>query len=189
MRNRLTAATLGVLLAGSLLTGCNNAAPQADPGPPVTARIDDSQAEIAGGACELLNFGVVHDFLDVEFNVSAAGEQKETITCVLQQGDAPWPDLSLAVSETSADPDVFASDVKPDGAETVKGLGKAAYKIVSDATGDHGPAAEIGWLSSNGRILMLRYTFAKDQQKAAATDLAPILVDMAKDLDATLVAP
>ncbi len=132
---------------------------------------------------------MVHDFLDVEFNVSAAGEQKETITCVLQQGDAPWPDLSLAVSETSADPAIFASDVKPDGAEAVKGLGKkAAYQIVSDSTKEHGPSAEIGWLSSNGRILMLRYTFAKDQQKAAATDIAPILVDMAKDLDATLVS-
>ncbi|MDP9796992.1 hypothetical protein J2S43_005504 [Catenuloplanes nepalensis] len=185
MRNRLMAATLGLLLA---VTGCNNGGTQTDAGPPVKARVDDAQAEIAGGACELLNFGVVHDFLDVEFNVSAAGEQKETITCVLQQGDAPWPDLSLAVSETSADPDIFASDVKPEGAEAVKDLGKAAYKIVSDPAKDHGPSAEIGWLSSNGRILMLRYTFAKDQQKAAATDIAPVLVDMAKDLDATLIA-
>ncbi|MDR7273477.1 hypothetical protein [Catenuloplanes atrovinosus] len=188
MRDRLTAATLGIILAGSLLTGCNNAETETDAGPPVRARVEDTQAEIAGGACELLNFGVVHDFLDVEFNVAAAGEQKETITCVLQQGDAPWPDLSLAVSETSADAEVFGSDVKPEGAEAVKDLGKAAYKLVSDGTKDHGPSAEIGWLSSNGRILMLRYTFAKDQQKAAATDLAPVLVDMAKDLDATLVA-
>ncbi|GAB7050791.1 hypothetical protein [Catenuloplanes indicus] len=185
MRNRLMAVTLGLMLA---VTGCNNGETPESSGPPVKARVDDAQAEIAGGACELLNFGVVHDFLDVEFNVSAAGEQKETITCVLQQGDAPWPDLSLAVSETSADPAIFASDVKPDGAEAVKGLGKAAYQIVSDSTKEHGPSAEIGWLSSNGRILMLRYTFAKDQQKAAATDIAPILVDMAKDLDATLVS-
>ncbi len=71
---------------------------------------------------------------------------------------------------------------------SVKGLGKAAYQIVAEATGEHGPSAEIGWLSSNGRILMLRYTFAKDQQKAAADELAPILVDMAKDLDVALTA-
>ncbi len=108
MRDRFTAATLGLLLTAALLTGCNQSGEKTDDGPPVKARVDDSQAEIAGGACELLNFGVVHDFLDVEFNVSAAGEQKETITCVLQQGDAPWPDLSLAVSETSADATFFS---------------------------------------------------------------------------------
>lgn len=188
MRNRFTAATLGLLLTAALITGCNQSEVESDDGPPVTARVDDSQAEIAGGACELLNFGVVHDFLDVEFNVSAAGEQKETITCVLQQGDASWPDLSLAVSETSADASIFASDVKPDGAAAVKDLGKAAYQIVADPSGEHGPSAEIGWLSGNGRILMLRYTFAKGQEKAEATALAPVLVDMAKDLNATLTA-
>ncbi len=50
MRNRFTAATLGLLLTIALLTGCNQTEKAADDGPPVKARAGSSQAEIAGGA-------------------------------------------------------------------------------------------------------------------------------------------
>ncbi len=41
------AVTLGLMLA---VTGCNNGETPESSGPPVKARVDDAQAEIAGGA-------------------------------------------------------------------------------------------------------------------------------------------
>ncbi len=140
-------------------------------------------AEAAGGACYLLNFEQVSAALRVTFEVSAASSAGETYTCVLRQVAGPLPDLALSVSPTLADPKIFASTVLPKGATVLPDLGKTGYSRTVAATADAGPGAEVGWLSGNQRLMVLRYRSPPATPDAELVALLPQLVALAKKVD------
>lgn len=139
----------------------------------------------AGGACPMLDYAVVEQAIGVSFEVAAGGQQDATQTCVLQLAGATSPDLTLAVTPSGADAAVFRSTVMPKGAAQLTGLGKAGYQSPVAAAPDagRGPGAEIGWLSGDNRILVLRATLAADADPQAAADLGGRLVELAKTLE------
>ncbi|MGH3715179.1 MAG: hypothetical protein ACRDT4_17205 [Micromonosporaceae bacterium] len=152
--------------------------------PAATAQPRDTRIPVAkaGGTCKLLSYQKVEAALAVDFDVAAAG--KGGNSCVLQVYGHEYPDLSLASSPTKADPKVFADKIAPDGAESVKGLGLAAYRVALAAEGKAGPSAEVGWLVK-GKIYVLRYTFEKGASTGQATATAPKLIALAKQLKAS----
>ncbi len=142
-------------------------------------------AATAGGACQLLDYGTVEQAVGTSFDVAAGSQQDATYTCVLQNTGLTVPDLSLAVTPTSADPAVFRNTVMPKGAAVLTGLGKVAYRLNVPAvvkTG-RGPGVEIGWLSGNNRILVLRYTMPGDAAAPAVEETATKLFELAKIVD------
>lgn len=170
-----------MMAAGALaLAGCSEVA--ATPPPPAPPAIE-VPASAAGGACRLLDYPMIEEATGMRFDVSAATTQRKTYTCVVQTQEASRPDLALSVTATSADASIFADEVVPDGAKQVKGLGKAAYRRTLASGKGHGAGVEVGWLSGDGRLMYLRYTFASGQDKAAAEEFAPKLVTLAKKID------
>jgi hypothetical protein len=177
------AAAWVVVAVGGASAGCaGEAAPAAQPRP-APLRPTSLPAATAGGACRLLDYAVLDKTLGARFDVAAASRDGETRTCVVQAEKADLPDLLLAVSPTKADAAVFRTDVVPKGGKAVKGLGAAAYQLVAAVRGA-GPAAEVGWLSRNGRIMTMRFTFAPGKSTRSATAMVPRLVTLAKQLDA-----
>ncbi|MEE3920179.1 hypothetical protein V2I01_23965 [Micromonospora sp. BRA006-A] len=83
------------------------------------------------------------------FDVAAATERGDTHTCVVRRR-AVLPELTLSVTETSIDAATFALDVQPSGAAKINKLGKAAYRRTLPKTAKSGPAAEVGWLATEG---------------------------------------
>lgn len=182
---RTTAALVAVLFAAlAAVTGCGR-----DPAPaaPVSPSPTKWPAGIAGGACQLLDYDVVAKALGTMFDVSAAGEENETNTCVLQQQGTSYPDLTLAVSPTEADITVFKSVVVPKGAAMVPSLGKYGYSIAVPPRAGGGPASEVGWLSGNGRLLVLRYRFPAGTPTSQVTALTPKLVELSRQIDLSSV--
>jgi hypothetical protein len=137
-------------------------------------------AEYAGGACQLLSFELVNGALGTHFEVAGAGDSGDTYTCVLQRVDAQLPDLLLAVTPTMADTPIFHDKVVPKGATVLNDLGKLGYSRTVPASGGAGAGAEVGWLSGNQRLMVLRYRAAAGGD---ATDLVPKLVTLAKKVD------
>jgi hypothetical protein len=183
----------GALVVGVALllsaTGCGASAAGAPApghtatGHTATVTASPVPAEAAGGACYLLDFDLVAAQLGVRFEVSAASNVGDTYTCVLRQVPAPRPDLALSVSPTLADPKVFADTVVPKSATVLPDLGKTGYSRTLPATGDSGPAAEVGWLSGNQRLMILRYRSAAGTADAQLAALLPRLVTLARKVD------
>jgi hypothetical protein len=149
----------------ALTAGCGSeAVATAPPSTPAPAAAVPAAAA-AGGACALLDYAVIEKTLGIRFDVAAASQHKQTSTCVLQAQDATRPDLTLSTTKTSADSEIFNDEVKPDGAQTVKGLGTAAYQQTTKAH------IEFGWLTKDKRLITLRYTQAPGQPNPAATKL------------------
>jgi hypothetical protein len=182
--SRVAAAGVLVLLA---LTGCNNkrdAKAETEALPPV--KLVEQPAASAGGACILWDYAFIQDKLGVTFNVAAADQVDDTSTCVVQTVDGDYPDLMLSVVEsTTADAKLFMSDLKPAKAATLKGLGKAGYRLNSAASGDHGPSVEISWLSEADQLQTLKFTFAKGTQPDEVTAMNGKLLNLAKAMDTT----
>jgi|HigsolmetaAR206D_1030411.scaffolds.fasta_scaffold04678_4 hypothetical protein len=178
MRGRLGLIGAGLLL----LAGCgdDSAPPPATLPAPEVVRLP---AAAAGGACQLLDYPVIEEAIGVRFEVSAASRHGKTDTCVARTEAAGGPELALAVSPTTADAGVFADEVVPRGGKSVKGLGKAAYRATIKAAKNSGPGVEVGWLTGNGRLVNLRYTFAKDGEQADLDEFAGKLVTLAKKID------
>jgi hypothetical protein len=168
-------------LAAAGLAGCAEAA--AEPPAPAAPVATEWPASVAGGACQLLDYATIETAIKVRFDVAAASQDGKTSTCVVQHSEASRPDLTLAVTATTADPAVFRSTVVPEKAKSVSGLGKAAYQVAVAATKTQGPAVEVGWLSGDKRLLTLRFTFPPGAAAAASTGLTPQLVDLAKRID------
>jgi hypothetical protein len=182
VRSRAAAAAL-LLLA---VAGCDQKdKSSADEAlPPVEAA--DQPAASAGGACILWDYAFIQDKVGVKFEVAASDQVDDTSTCVVQTVAADYPDLALSVVEsTQADAKLFNSDLKPDKATAVKGLGKAGYRLNTAASGAHGPVVEIGWLSEAKQLQTLRFTFAKTAKAADVTAMNTRLLDLAKAMDTT----
>jgi hypothetical protein len=130
---------------------------------------------------------VIAKTLGLRFEVAAATEHsakgRKTQTCVLQAMKASRPDLLLTVTPTTADAAIFAEMLRPDPAKPVKDLGEAAYRVGVKAGKDHGPGAEVGWLSADGRLVVLRCLLARGAAKATARALEAKLVTLAKRVD------
>jgi hypothetical protein len=183
VRTRSAVVAVAALLA---LTGCNDKA-TADPKeslPPV--QLVEQPAASAGGACILWDYDFIKQQIGVDFNVAAAGQVDDTSTCVVQTTEADYPNLALAVVEsTKADAKLFLSDSKPKKATTLKGLGKAGYRLNTAAAGGHGPSVEIAWLSEAGQLQTLNFTFAKGATTTDVSTMNTNLMAMAKAMDTT----
>lgn len=172
------------LMAAGVLTlaGCAGQAVATPPALPPAPRTD-WPASVAGGACQLLDYPMIEEATGTRFDVSAATAKQKTYTCVVQTETASRPDLALSVTATSADAAIFADEMVPRGAKTVKGLGKIAYRLTLAPGKGHGAGVEVGWLSGDGRLVCLRYTFSTGHDKAAADAFAPKLIRLAKKID------
>lgn len=186
MRSHTTAAAIGVV-ALLALTGCNNkrdAASKPESLPPV--KLVEQPAASAGGACILWDYAFIKEKIGITFDVAAADQVADTSTCVVQTVDGDYPDLMLSVVEsTTADAKLFISDLKPDKAATLKGLGKAGFRLNSAASGDHGPSVEISWLSEASQLQTLKFTFAKGATAANVSAMNGSLLSLAKAMDTT----
>jgi hypothetical protein len=149
---------------------------------------DKPAASAAGGACQLLDFYAVAQFVGVTFEVAAAAQKDATATCVLQRGGAAgYPDLTLAVTPTTVPAAAFKSTAAPQGAGDLPALGQAAYQLVRPAAGTDptgpGPAVEIGWLSKKNQLMIVRYRLAGDKPQADAQALVPQVTELARYLE------
>jgi hypothetical protein len=180
VRSRLVG--LGAAVVVLALAGCTRAAAS---GPP-PVRIVEQPAASAGGACILWDYGFIEKEIGVRFTVAAADQLEDTSTCVVQTDSGDWPDLTLAVVEsTKADGKIFLDSLMPEKATKLKGLGKAAYRLVSPANDGHGPTVEIGWLSEAEQLQTLKFAFAKGATTAAVTEMSDRLLGLAKAMDTT----
>jgi hypothetical protein len=164
-------------LSAVLVAGCDDAG--ADPG----ARASTTPAAAAGGACQLLDFGMVNAKLGLNLSVAAGASQDNSFSCVLQAAGASYPDLVLTVSATTIGADIFASAIQPKGATALPGLGLAAYQMPTPAADKAGPGVEIGWLTGNKRIIELSLRFALGTADDKAGEAMPKMVDLAKLID------
>jgi hypothetical protein len=182
VRSRLFA--LGAAATLLALAGCTDDEATASALPPVQAV--EQPAASAGGACILWDYAFIQQKIGVKFSIAAADQVDDTSTCVVQTEDADWPDLALSVVEsTKADADLFLDDLMPEKASKLKGLGKAAYRLVTKASGKHGPAVEIGWLSEADQLQTLKFTFPPGAPAAQVTQMSTRLVTLAKAMDTT----
>ena len=184
MRSRSVVLGAAVLLS---LAACDHQAEankDDDEFPPVA--LVEQPAASAGGACILWDYAMINSKIGVKFTVAASDQVADTSTCVVQTVEGDWPDLALSVVEsTQADADLFLSDLKPAKATKLKGLGKAAYRLNTAASGGHGPTVEIGWLSEAKQLQTLRFTFAKNAKAADVTAMNNNLLTLAKAMDTT----
>jgi hypothetical protein len=178
---------IGVIGVGLLvLAGCGQGRPELVlPAP--SASYAPPPASAAGGVCELLDYEVIEQYTGTRFEVSAASTHEKTKTCVVRTGGANLPDLSLSVTAAKVDAAAF-KELVPRGAKTVKGLGKAAYQASTGPNKDEGAVTEVGWLTDDGKVLCLRYTFPDGMDKAAVDELAPKLVELAGQIQANAEA-
>ena len=184
MRTRARRLSASLLLL--LLAGCGAEA-SADTPPSSAPVVPEIPAAAAGGVCQLLDYVLIERTIGVKFDVAAAQKVDKTYTCAVQSMGAPRPDLVLSVTVTQADAEVFKEELIPEGGAAVTGLGKAAYRQVRGAGGTAGPGVEVGWLTADARLVVLRFTFQAGQPKSAADALAPKLVALAKDINQTSV--
>lgn len=182
MRTRSVVLGAAVLLT---LAACNDrATAQPESMPPV--QLVEQPAASAGGACILWDYAFIKANLGVTFTVAASDQVDDTSTCVVQTVTGDWPDLALAVVEsTKADAALFTSDLKPAKATKLKGLGKAAYRLSGKSGGGHGPTVEIGWLSEANQLQTLRFTFQVNPKAADVTAMNGKLLKLAKAMDTT----
>lgn len=186
MRTRLCA--IGALAAVFALTGCTNDKNALGAAKPLPSQTPPpvKPAAAAGGACILWDFPFIQQKIGVTFTVAAAGESNDTSTCVVQTATGNYPDLALAVVEsTTADGALFLSTLKPKGASATKGLGKAGYRLVTPAAADHGPVIEIGWLSEAAQLQTLRFTFSAGASVAQVNAMSGKLFGLAQAMDTT----
>ena len=178
MHARIWLAASAVLLtAGCTAEATPVALPAAAP-----KRVEVAAAS-SGGACRLLDFGVIAKHTGARFDVAAAVERGDTHTCVLRAEAALLPELTLSVTETSIDTSGFTQDVLPRGATKVSKLGKIAYQHHLPKAGKVGPVAEVGWLATEGRLATLRWTCPNGSDVAEAQKMAGKLVNLAKAVD------
>lgn len=190
-RQIATAALAAGMIAG--LAGCGSSASGTSPSSPSSHRSASPSvpvpkpASLAGGACLLLDYGVIKAALGIEFNVAASADKSGTFTCVVQDSQASYPDLTLAITATDLAASDFKSTVVPKGSTPVTKLGKIGYEIQAPAAFGVGPTIEVGWLSGNDRLIIMRYTFDAEASQADATAMVDKMIALAKTVDGTTV--
>lgn len=190
-------ALAGVLLASGLaVAGCARLEhPTAQPHPSVSIppgegdfsaapspSASPTPAHAAGGTCKLVDYGSVEAATGTRFEVAAASTAHGAASCALQVLYSDHPDLVLAVADTQADAKAFAK-AEPDGANTIKGLGAAAYSRVLGPSGSAGPVVEIAWLGRHDKIVTMRYTYSSDVGTHTASGAVGKLVAYAKNVE------
>lgn len=140
----------------------------------------------AGAACQLLDYDDVEAALGTTFDTAGGASVETTYTCVLTRGEQEYPDLTLALTPSSADEVIFTAMVIPSGATQVPELGRIAYSLQRPAGDGHGPGIEVGWLSATGRLMMLRYTFAADADAEAVQAMTARVLAFAQQIDQAL---
>jgi hypothetical protein len=175
---------LGAAVALLALAGCTDKQDDAAGLPPV--QIVQQPAASAGGACILWDYAFIEEKIGVKFTVAAADQVDDASTCVVQTERDEWPYLVLSVVEsTKADASLFNSELIPKKATKLKGLGKAGYRLITKASGGHGPTVEIGWLSEAAQLQTLRYAFAEGAAADEVNEMSPKLLALAKAMDTT----
>jgi hypothetical protein len=140
-------------------------------------------AGAAGGACYLLEYEAIEQIVGTSFDVAAASAAGDTFTCALQTKSGSYPDLTLAVTAVNVDAAAFMSTVSPKRSAAVTALGKAGYSAVLSPGAGAGPGVEIGWLSGNNQLLVLRYRCAPAATSGDVDAVNPKLVELAKKID------
>jgi hypothetical protein len=190
MTRRAGAVALGLALL-ALLASCTSAAPSSKALKPSSATSVSAPplpaAALAGGACLLMDFKVVNAALGSQFDVAGAADKSGTYTCVLQDDSATYPNLTLSITATTLAPADFTASISPSGSKPVSNLGKIGYVVQVKATATVGPAVEVGWLSGNDRLIIMRYTFPTDSAATAATAASDGMTALARTVDATTV--
>lgn len=171
MWRRLVSIAAVVALAGC---GAPGKLPAPLPAPSVVP------AANAGGACQLLDFGLLERMLGAHYTVAAAAGKETTLTCVARTVSAPYPQVTLSVAPSIADVAVFQSMIKPKDSVVVEGLGKVAYRMTLPPAEGAGPGLEVGWLAANARLLWLRVTVPSGGN---TDELALRLVVLAQEID------
>jgi hypothetical protein len=152
--------------------------------PPVEPTRVVPPAAAAGGACTLLTYDGVAAATGVRFDVAAStGTPGREQVCVLQRADAGLPDLTLTVLSTTADPESFGLDFQPKDAQTLPGIGRAAYSQVTPSSQAGRPSAEIGWLGKK-KLYTLTYTSSQGTSPARLQKAAAGLAKLARALSA-----
>jgi hypothetical protein len=172
------ACKIGTSSAGASPAPTISPAPSVEPPPP---------ASMAGGACLLMDFDTINSDLGTAFGVSAAADSDGTYTCVIQATAATNPNLTISITATTLTTVDFTATIQPAGATAVTKLGKIGYIQQIKAVAPAGPAVEVGWLSGNERLIIMRYTFAANGTAAQATALATGMAKLARTVDATTV--
>jgi hypothetical protein len=172
------------LLASALLLTAGCAAERPPVAMPAAQPVKiEAGAASSGGACRLFDFAVIAKHTGGTFDVAAAVDKGDTHTCVVRAEQALLPELTLSVTDTSIDTSGFSMDVLPRGAKKITKLGKIAYRRTLPKSGKVGPAAEVGWLATEGRLVTLRWTCPPGTAATEADKLATKLVELAKALD------
>jgi hypothetical protein len=140
----------------------------------------------AGRLCPLLDYDVVAQNLGVRFDTAAGGQKDETVTCAVTQSGHDYPFLTVAAAGTNADTLIFEAIVVPPGASGLLGVGLIAYQLNLPPVSGSGPGVEIGWLSKNHRLIVLRYVFPPNTSDSDVAAFVPKLVAFANVTDATL---
>ncbi len=181
MRRRSAAAVIAVLA----LAGCSDRPDQAA-APRPAPEVVPPPAASAGGACILWDYRLIARTLGVTFTAAASRSVDTTSTCVVQteDGDAPYLVLSV-VERTKAGADVFLAAAMPEQARRVKGLGRAAYRLVGKPSDGYGPRIEVGWLSDAKQVQTLTFTFPKGAPQKQVDEMSARLVTLAKALATT----
>ena len=188
---RAFVALIGLSTIVALASACTNAEAAGPttssshrPAPDVSGAASAPPAAMAGGACLLLDFKVINSKLGTKFDVAGAADKSGTYTCVAR-GNDPYPDLTLSITATSLTTADFTSDVKPSGSTSVADLGQVGYVRQVKSSAKTGPGIEVGWLSGNDRLIVMRYTDASGGTVAGS--LTTGMESLARIVDATTV--
>lgn len=175
-------AAAAITAAAMTFTGC--AGPASAPPQPSVSASPSPQVNLAeaGDACLLLDSGRLQQRIGVMFEVAASAAKTKTHTCVTRPAAAALPELSLSVTATKTDAAVFKDVIRPDGAKSVSGLGRAAFFVISLKKG-RPPSIEVGWLAGNARMLLLKITMPDGSDQVAAKEMAKRLIAVARDID------
>jgi hypothetical protein len=169
---------LALLALLTTVAGCADAA-ERDPFP-------------IGRACQAIEFDTVEAALGVRFETSSAARVDQTWSCVLGLPDRSFPDLTVTLSETSANEVIIRASSWPSGATTVDGLGRIAYQLalppsIGQDGAPSGPGLRIGWLSAAPQLMMLRFTWPADATAEQIAALTPALLDLARGIEQQIV--
>ena len=154
------------------------------PSPETTSPVELDLVE-AGGACTLIDSAKLNEITGEDFRFASGGPTEDTeeedapdlATCAVQTAEGAYPDLTLFVTGTEASAEVYSDELN-DNAESIDGLGEAAYWIVHTEDTGAGPALEMGWYDG-GDVFEMRYTAPEGTDAQLVQDLVGGFTELA----------